>query len=200
MLEADDFIAGAPSLDFVNTVGGIRKGKHDDKLESYADLIEWAVLGGALSKAHAEILAKAAHAQQDAALQVLRRAKRLREALHAVFAALSNSRVPPNAALNTVNAEIGSALGHARLKPEKGHLVWDWDTPATLAAPLWPIARDAGELLTSGKLDRLAECASKTCGWLFLDLSKNHSRRWCNMKGCGNRDKVRRYREHISHQ
>jgi predicted RNA-binding Zn ribbon-like protein len=42
--------------------------------------------------------------------------------------------------------------------------------------------------------DRLAQCNGDTCGWLFLDLTKNLSRRWCDMKGCGNRAKVRRYR------
>ncbi|MEO7208325.1 MAG: CGNR zinc finger domain-containing protein [Steroidobacteraceae bacterium] len=44
-------------------------------------------------------------------------------------------------------------------------------------------------------MTRLRECASDMCGWLFLDLSKNGSRRWCDMKGCGNREKLRRYRD-----
>jgi predicted RNA-binding Zn ribbon-like protein len=72
--------------------------------------------------------------------------------------------------------------------------VWGWDAADALDAPLWAVARDAGELLTKGPLERLTECASDTCGWYFLDTTKNHSRRWCDMKGCGNRDKVRRYR------
>jgi predicted RNA-binding Zn ribbon-like protein len=51
-------------------------------------------------------------------------------------------------------------------------------------------------LLTQGQLDRLGECPS--CGWLFLDTSKNRRRRWCSMATCGSRDKARRYYERHS--
>jgi len=36
-------------------------------------------------------------------------------------------------------------------------------------------------------------CAADDCAWVFLDTSKNHSRRWCDMKACGNRAKARRF-------
>jgi len=36
-------------------------------------------------------------------------------------------------------------------------------------------------------------CASKTCQWFFLDTSKNHRRRWCDMTKCGNRAKFQRF-------
>lgn len=42
--------------------------------------------------------------------------------------------------------------------------------------------------------DRLRICANPQCGLVFLDLSKNGSRRWCDTAGCGNRERVRRYR------
>jgi predicted RNA-binding Zn ribbon-like protein len=58
--------------------------------------------------------------------------------------------------------------------------------PYDLFAPLWPIARDAAELLASDRLEYVRACASKTCEWLFLDESKNHRRRWCDMTKCGN--------------
>jgi predicted RNA-binding Zn ribbon-like protein len=58
---------------------------------------------------------------------------------------------------------------------------------------LGPIAWSAAELLTSEQLPSLRECAGEACGWLFLDLSKNHSRRWCAMNDCGGREKARRY-------
>jgi predicted RNA-binding Zn ribbon-like protein len=58
---------------------------------------------------------------------------------------------------------------------------------------LWPVARSASELLTSDDLAYVRGCASETCAWLFLDKTKNHGRRWCEMKTCGNRDKARRY-------
>ena len=194
MIDSSDFVAGALSLDFVNTVGGTRIGASDDKLARYEDLAEWAVLGGALSKDEGARLVQLAAEEPDQATRELARAREFREALHTVFSARMADGTVPKAAMERVNAEIGRALAHARLVPGDGHYHWSWDRTDVLDAPLWAIARDAGDLLTEGPVARLRECASDTCGWLFLDTTKNHSRRWCDMKGCGNRDKVRRYR------
>jgi predicted RNA-binding Zn ribbon-like protein len=57
------------------------------------------------------------------------------------------------------------------------------------------VARAAALLLTDpGRLSRLRQCGGATCGWLFLDETRNHSRRWCTIKDCGNLAKVRRHR------
>jgi predicted RNA-binding Zn ribbon-like protein len=69
-------------------------------------------------------------------------------------------------------------------------LTWEGDH---LERPLWPIAVAAVDLLRSGPLDRLKAC--EECPWLFLDTSRNRSRRWCSMDDCGSRRKMRRYRE-----
>jgi predicted RNA-binding Zn ribbon-like protein len=192
--DGDEFVAGALSLDFVNTVGGDRAGATNEKLETYGDLLDWIGHAGVLPKARMNRLEALAKASPDSAERLLRRARGFREALFAVFAALQKHRSPPVAALETVNMEISRANAHARLARSGDRLRWDWDEEDALDTPLWPVARDAGELLASDKLDRLTECNGDTCGWLFLDLTKNHSRRWCDMKGCGNRAKVRRYR------
>ena len=63
-----------------------------------------------------------------------------------------------------------------------------------LDSALWPIADSAAKLLTSPDRKRIKECASNNCLWLFLDTTKNHKRRWCDMKSCGNRAKVREHR------
>lgn len=194
MIDQTDFVAGALSLDFVNTVGGIRSGPRTDKLERYADLLEWAVLGGALPRRDAEALAARAAREPPEAARQLEEAKAFREALHAVFAAHLAGLAAPQKSVDLVNRKIGEALAHARLERDGKHYAWSWNAADTLDAPLWAVARNAGDLLTAGQLDRLTECASDTCGWFFLDSTKNHSRRWCDMKGCGNRDKVRRYR------
>jgi predicted RNA-binding Zn ribbon-like protein len=49
-------------------------------------------------------------------------------------------------------------------------------------------------LMTSERLQALRECGNRECRWLFLDTSKNHTRRWCDMKVCGNRIKARRFK------
>ena len=71
---------------------------------------------------------------------------------------------------------------------------WEWAKyDQDLDRPLWPVARTAADLLTSGRLDRVRECpGADGCGWLFYDTSKNGSRRWCSMEGCGNVAKARR--------
>ena len=194
MIDATDFVGGALSLDFLNTVGGIRSGPHQDKLETYRDLLDWAVLGHGLTQAEADRLAGRAARDPALAAKELAEAKAFREALHAVFEAHMHGHAAPKDAVARVNAEIGRALSHAQLAREGEQYVWGWDAADALDAPLWAVARDAGELLTKGPLARLTECASDTCGWFFLDTTKNRSRRWCDMKGCGNRDKVRRYR------
>jgi predicted RNA-binding Zn ribbon-like protein len=58
---------------------------------------------------------------------------------------------------------------------------------------LWPIVRSAAELLTSEDLGRVRRCGREGCDWLFVDSSKNRSRRWCSMEMCGSRVKSRRY-------
>jgi predicted RNA-binding Zn ribbon-like protein len=89
---------------------------------------------------------------------------------------------------------VQDSFQHLKLVPGKGRFEWKFDIPEhELFAPLWPIARDAAELLASDRLEFLHACASKTCEWLFLDESKNHRRRWCDMTKCGNRAKVKRF-------
>jgi predicted RNA-binding Zn ribbon-like protein len=93
-----------------------------------------------------------------------------------------------------LNAAVQQAGEHARIIHANRAFVWEWITPEShLTSILWPIARDAAELLTAGPLELVRECAAETCGWLFLDTTKNHRRRWCDMKTCGNRNKARRY-------
>lgn len=192
--DGDEFCAGALSVDFVNTIGGDRAGMANEKLAQYGDLLDWLAHADVLPKARLARLDALAKSAPESAERLLRRARAFREALFAVFEAAREHRAPSPAALEVVNGEIARANAHARLTREGHQLRWDWDDTNAIDTPLWPIARDAGELLTSDKLDRLAECNGDTCGWLFLDLTKNHSRRWCDMKGCGNRAKVRRYR------
>ncbi|MGZ5940722.1 MAG: CGNR zinc finger domain-containing protein [Rhizomicrobium sp.] len=194
MIDAAEFVGGNPSLDFVNTIGGIRSGTHDDKLASYEDLLSWAVMSGTLAPARRAALAALARKQPRVAESALTNAKAIRESMHAVFLALVHGKSPPRTDLAAMNASIGDVMAHARIHRHGDDYEWGWDDAVTLDAPLWPVLRAAGDLLVSGRTARLRECASESCGWLFLDTSKNHSRRWCDMKGCGNRAKVRRYR------
>jgi predicted RNA-binding Zn ribbon-like protein len=140
------------------------------------------------------LLAEASH-QPASAAATLARAKELREALYRVFSAVAAGEPPPVPELARLNEELKKALSRQRLALEQGHVMWTFDSaPTDLDAMLWPVARSAGEFLTGDAgMARLRECAGDTCGWLFVDTSKNRSRRWCDMADCGNRAKARRH-------
>ncbi|MBI4413448.1 MAG: CGNR zinc finger domain-containing protein, partial [candidate division NC10 bacterium] len=73
---------------------------------------------------------------------------------------------------------------------------WRWTGDGQrLDRMLWAVTRSAADLLTSGELAAVRECEAETCAWLFMDRSRNRSRRWCDMKACGNRAKARRHYE-----
>ena len=94
-----------------------------------------------------------------------------------------------------INAEHAAAMAHARIEPGPESFGWTWADEAALESPLWPVARDAADLLTHPDAVRVKACASDDCSALFVDTTKNRRRRWCDMKICGNRAKVRRHRE-----
>jgi predicted RNA-binding Zn ribbon-like protein len=50
------------------------------------------------------------------------------------------------------------------------------------------------EAMADGSWARLKACRSDTCQWAFVDHARNRSRQWCDMRVCGNRQKVRTFR------
>jgi predicted RNA-binding Zn ribbon-like protein len=128
------------------------------------------------------------------AAAALRLAIRLREALYRIFSAAAAGRLPADADLRLLNAMAAEALSRQWIVHRDRGFVWEWrQAGSDLRRPLWPVVRSAVELLTSDERRGVRECASPTCSWLFLDHSRNHSRRWCDMKVCGNRAKARRF-------
>lgn len=186
-------------LDFVNT-RGLASGEH---LAGYADLLAFADQSGLLTPAEADRLHAEAERDAEAAEAVLRRAIALREALRRVFSALAAGQDPPAEDLESLNANLAISLAHACLRPVPppgSGYAWGWQGQA-LDAPIWPIARSAADLLTDDQQRaRLRECNAADCAWLFLDTSKNHTRQWCSMRSCGNREKARRHYQRLRAQ
>lgn len=191
--ESENFVGGALCLDFVNTVGGHREGEPKETLQAYADLVDWAVAGEVLTKSGGLQLKEMARANEARAARVLADAKRLRETIYEVFVAIADERKAPATELAALSAAMSEAHANLQLRASGSGYQLAWPAPADLRAPVWPVVKSAVDLLVSGET-RLRECASDTCGWLFVDESKNHSRRWCSMRDCGNRAKVRRFR------
>jgi predicted RNA-binding Zn ribbon-like protein len=189
-----EFTGGHLSLNFTNTVDN-RKGKNrKELLTNYCDLLEWAEEAGILRGKDAGRLQNMAEAAPGQAKSALRSAIQLREALYAVFSAAIERRTIPSTALCVLNAAVQRAARHERIAEDHRRFHWELSPlESSLDSILWPIARSAAGLLTSPDIANVRQCASTDCAWLFVDSTKNHRRRWCEMKTCGNRAKARQY-------
>ncbi len=186
---------GQLCLDFANTADWHASDQPEEELTSYPALLAWARGVHLLGARAARLMARAAARRPEAAARALASAVALREAIYRLFAAHAHGEAPQPADLATLNRALARALAHAHLVPARGRYAWDWAGDAVaLDAMLWPVARSAADLLTSGDLERVGQCADdRGCGWLFFDTSKNRTRRWCDMRDCGNRAKARRH-------
>lgn len=194
-MESSQVQAGALCLGFANTLEWRNHPqRRHEKLGSYADLVNWARDTGLISAATARKLARKAAAQPHRAEAMLERARSLRHAIYRLLSAVAARDKPDIGALALLNSEIAVSSVHGRLVAQDGEFRWDWaGAEDALEWVLWPVTRAAAELLTSQKLDRLRECEGEGCGWMFIDTTRNRSRRWCDMKVCGNRAKVRTF-------
>jgi predicted RNA-binding Zn ribbon-like protein len=191
-----DLSGGILCLDFANTVSRRNvPGQTHDNLPAYNDLVSFARQAGVISpKLARELLDLSATRPTDAAC-ALESAITLREAIYRVFAAAANTRAPKPADIELIERFATEAMTHRQINLEDGVYQWQWkrEKDELLQYVLWPIAQSAAELLTSDRMSKVRECEAQSCAWLFLDESRNHSRRWCDMKVCGNREKARRH-------
>jgi predicted RNA-binding Zn ribbon-like protein len=197
---------GHPALDLVNTLDN--RFLEDGAIEllgDYADLLRFAQQTKLLSTRHASLLAGAANegaSNRRAATQAVASARELREASAAALYAALDGRAPAAAVIRVLERYSHGASRHRHLRwnqstkrslaPSGASWVWG-RSEFELALPVWMLAQTVCDLTTSTLLGRVRACGSETCRWLFLDTSKNHTRRWCDMKICGNRMKARRF-------
>lgn len=192
----DEMVGGRLCLDFANTVHSYDNDEPRDELKSYADLVSWSRQAGVLTDREARRLLREAAEHPVKANAALERGKQLRNATFRIFAAIAGEDAPARDDLATLNAALAEAMKRSRVVATSNGFDWGWaEDVYGLDQMLWPVARSAADLLTSDELDRTRECGGDICTWLFMDTSKNRSRRWCDMKGCGNRAKSRRHYE-----
>jgi predicted RNA-binding Zn ribbon-like protein len=185
---------GRLCLDLANTVSWRRSDRPIERLGSYADLLAWSRQTGLVPEADARTLAREATRRSAEAARVLAQAIALREVIYRIFSAIAGSGAPAPADLAALNGALAGAFTRLRITPAAGRFALEWDAgrPA-FDRMLWPAARSAAELLVSDDLAHVRTCPAENCGWVFVDTTKNRSRRWCDMKVCGNRAKVRRH-------
>ena len=181
------FLGGNLALDFANTIHTFDLADQRDEWHSAEDVITWAARAGVLTRSDARAL--------GSETSVLERARRWRHIIYDVFVALTEGGRVPRHALARFNDAFGEAMGRSRVVRANGRYVLE---PLAAPDPLTrlrdAIGRAATELLTSPEAARVRQCADAYCSWLFLDLSRNGSRRWCTMDWCGNRARVRAFR------
>ncbi|MBS0580816.1 MAG: CGNR zinc finger domain-containing protein [Proteobacteria bacterium] len=197
-----DRCGGHPALDFVNTLDHrFDPERRTELLGDYAALLRFAREAGLLDPSRQRVLAD--EVAVEAGARALRSAIELREAMASVLYAQVGGRDPASADLDRLGRCFQEAERPENLRwvrAEGGapaRLEWQW-RPEQLRAPALPVgllAQAASELMLSDALARVRHCEADTCRWLFLDTSKNHTRRWCNMKVCGNRAKARRFQQ-----
>ena len=193
-LEALELVGGTLSLDFANTINSRHKPEHDYLL-TYSDLVYWAGKVEILSSGQVRNLKQRATQDMRKADKALEKSRTARELIYRIFSAIARQSKPEEEDLNTIIRLYQETIANGHFVRTENHYKIDWKTEATFDALLWPIISSAQKLLVSLELNQVKECLN--CGWLFLDTSKNQSRRWCSMNTCGTRDKMRRYHSRL---
>jgi predicted RNA-binding Zn ribbon-like protein len=170
---------GAPALDFINTIDPRFGSDAVDLLSSPETLSRWAQFAGLADNVGVH-------------RRGFRRALSVRATLDAIFRAVAEGRKPRRRDLTRLRNAYLAVLTRARLADAPGGLQWELPASAGVDALLLPVLTSALELLQGPP--RIRQCLAEHCGWLFIDTTKNASRKWCSMDPCGNRDKMRRYR------
>ena len=185
-------VADHVALDFANTLDNRYDPERTvDLIQSYTGLLAFCEQAGLLKNSQVQ---KLAEMKEDGKPSVLARAAELREVIERIFVAMSLGSPARPADTSTLNRYLHSAMEHRTLVDDGGSFRWEWQgLERDVAAPLLLIAEAASDLLISDNVEFVRQCGLETCRWLFLDLSRNHSRRWCDMKVCGNRAKSRNY-------
>jgi len=189
-------VGGSLCLDFTNTVNWRGIDTPEELLNSYDELLIWAKHMKVLNEKDYKALLHTASQSPAQAMSIYNRAIALRESIYHIFAAISQEEVPRKDDVDVLNEELSIAYNHLKLQySEQGYSLEFRSDRAELDQILWFIAKSASDLLISDKLNKVKKCISEECGWLFLDMSRNQSRRWCDMKTCGNRMKAQRFYE-----
>ena len=188
-----ELIGGHPALDLVNTLDWrFRDTGSEELINNYADAVRFMEQSGMIGVGDSRRLLRGA--QENKAEKVVAAIRELREAIAEILYAAIEGKRPSGSSVRKLEACLNEARSQQQLHWEGEKLEWKLPLFPSLAAPFWLLALSAGQLITSEQMQLLRECGNDECRWLFLDTSKNHTRRWCDMKICGNRMKARRFK------
>jgi len=189
-----DLLAGSLCLDFANTLDKRQSATPEDKLDGYEALVAFGQQTGTFSHSEAHKLQREGVRQKENAARILHEAAELRELVFRILTAVAARRevAEPDAA--ALNAALQKVNAGSFIAPGKTQLAWRWTEKDVCAERLLAaVVRSAAEVLTSDDIERVKRCASAKCSWLFMDRSRSHNRRWCEMRTCGSQHKANAY-------
>lgn len=187
---------GHPVLDFLNTLGGHRLTAPREDLATPEDLVSWGLQSGWLDQERAHPMLVEIQLRPAEARAALARVRAFREALFRVFLAASEDAQPAPEPLEAFEREVRRAWSDRRMLRTAEGYRWSSPESARLDSVIPGLALAASDLLVGPERTRVRLCEATAldgCGWLFLDTSKNGTRRWCEMATCGNKYKARRH-------
>ncbi len=193
----DHFVGERLCLNFINTYNGWTPGVDDakERLPGFSEFISWLDFAKTQDREEAEWMIVAGAVDQDLQDRIMCDVRKLRKNLFEVFHAFANNRQPEMCHIAAIYEVLASTVMFVEpLKKAR-----DLAGPANrvrIKKPLgllYPIAHSAARLLVEDCLCYIKKCSDVTCEWIFLDCSKSHRRRWCDMKSCGNRAKAKRH-------
>jgi len=180
---------GRLCLDFVNTIHDRYAAEPEDYISQPERFIEWSARAGAYRSGE-HISVPEATGQRTT---LMRRVRTLRHHLHALLASRIDGLPAPAEALQCLDQWLHHAWASQSLGADR-HMHWRTRAHDALL-PLKRISLDALDLISTASASQLRRCSNtSSCGWLFLDVTKNQRRRWCAMETCGTADKMNRYR------
>jgi predicted RNA-binding Zn ribbon-like protein len=190
-----DYDSGDLCLDFANTLEWHASDHPDEHMPDYFSMILWGEGAGIITAEKAAHLRQLAIENKDEAAAAYDQAIRLREAVYRIFSQYYHKEAVKPDDMQALNATLRRSLPHLQVVSSTAGFDWDWSGDSRdFNQVIWPVARSAADLLTSGLLNRVRVCEDdRGCGYLFIDTTRNHSRRWCAMESCGNRAKARRH-------
>lgn len=178
-------------LDFANSRYWRGTPEPTETLTTFDDVFTWLAAANALDAKTIEALKQNWPPTAAGYAETIQ----LREALYRIFTAMAAHADPAPADIEIFNRQLTAAPARSQLVKHEGAYLWRANLKPQLPDLLAPILWTAGDMLAEPRRDRIRLCANEKCVWLFLDDSKSGTRRWCDMKACGNRAKAHRHYE-----
>jgi predicted RNA-binding Zn ribbon-like protein len=182
-------------LDYINTLEKMGREGPKDFLSGFAELAQWAQHIRLVSDDKVAAALEWGQHHLREATDLHGQGMYLRAGLTRIFTAVAHEGEPDPSDLRILRDEFCQPDAALTLQPGAEHFQWQWSQPDRVVEwLLWEVAASALQTLTMDDLHRIKECpGANDCGSIFYDTSRNGTRRWCSMEGCGSRVKMRRH-------